>query len=186
MSEKKEKLLKAAETVVIRQGFGKLTIDAVAAEAGVSKGGLLHHFGTKDQLIEALVQRSADQWREFYRDAYECASEGPGRMTRGLLDHCLTDFEGCTDELCSFSSAVFTTLAQDPNLIKPMREAHTELYELLAQDGLPLGVSEAVVSAINGLWLNSILGLSSLDESRLAHVHQALKDIVATMSKPSV
>lgn len=180
MNQKKETLLKAAETVIIRQGIGNLTIDAVAAEAGVSKGGLLHHFRTKDRLIEALVERSAEQWRTSYRDAYERTSEGPGRMTRGLLDFCLTDVESWTTEMCSVSSAVFTALAQDPRLIEPMREAYTELHHLLAEDGLPPGVSEAVVSAIDGLWLNWVLGLATLDQPRLVRVRQALADMVAT------
>ena len=57
-------LLDAAETVVARQGFANLTLDAVAAEAGISKGGLLHHFPSKDRLVEGLVARTAEGWRE--------------------------------------------------------------------------------------------------------------------------
>ena len=183
MNEKKEKLLKAAEAVVIQKGVGNLTLEAVAAEAGVSKGGLLHHFRTKDQLIETLVQRSADQWKKSYRSAYERTREGPGRMARGLLEYCLADSKSWTDGMCSASSAIFTALAQDPKLIRPMREAYTELYELLAEDGLPPGVSEAVVSAIDGLWLNFVLGLAPLDQSRLARVRQALINMIATASE---
>ena len=56
-------LLDAAEAVVARQGIANLTLESVAAEAGMSKGGLLHHFRTKDRLIEALVRRAAENWR---------------------------------------------------------------------------------------------------------------------------
>ena len=38
------RLLDAAVAVVRRDGAQALTLDAVAAEAGVSKGGLLYHF----------------------------------------------------------------------------------------------------------------------------------------------
>ena len=55
----RDALLDAAEAVVARQGVANLTFDAVAAEAGMSKGGLLHHFRSKDRLIEALVTRAA-------------------------------------------------------------------------------------------------------------------------------
>src|SRR3954467_14212049 len=57
MSPTKDRLLHAAGAVVRRDGPQALTLDAVAAEAGVSKGGLLYHFGTKQELIEALVAR---------------------------------------------------------------------------------------------------------------------------------
>ncbi|MEM9273370.1 MAG: TetR/AcrR family transcriptional regulator [Cyanobacteria bacterium P01_F01_bin.143] len=174
-----EQLLEAAEAVIIRQGIGNLTIAAVATEAGMSKGGLLHHFPTKDKLIEALVARSAEQWRNSYRDAYERTSEGPGRMTRGVINYCITNDDCWTDELRSVSAVVFTALVQDPQLLQPMRDAYEELHERLAQDGLPPGVSEVVLSAIDGLWLNWVLGLSPFDQPRIYRVRQALKDIVA-------
>src|SRR5437764_3199185 len=92
------KLLDAAEAVVERQGIGNLTLDAVAAEAGMSKGGLLHHFPSKDQLVEALVIRCAENWRAQYMDAYARTPEGPGRMTRALIGYCLTDVKIWTDQ----------------------------------------------------------------------------------------
>lgn len=53
----REALLDAAEAVALRDGAGQFTIDAVAAEAGVSKGGVLYAFPTKDALIDALFTR---------------------------------------------------------------------------------------------------------------------------------
>ncbi len=50
-------LLDAAERVVLRDGAGHLTMDAVAAEASVSKGGVLYAFPSKDALIDALFNR---------------------------------------------------------------------------------------------------------------------------------
>jgi AcrR family transcriptional regulator len=50
-------LLDAAERVVLREGAGQLTMDAVAQEAGVSKGGVLYAFPSKDALIDALISR---------------------------------------------------------------------------------------------------------------------------------
>ncbi|WMT91211.1 TetR/AcrR family transcriptional regulator [Pelagibacterium sp. H642] len=53
----RDALLDAAERVVMREGAGQLTIDGVAAEAGVSKGGVLYAFPTKDALIDAMFGR---------------------------------------------------------------------------------------------------------------------------------
>lgn len=53
----RDQILDAAERVVIREGAAQLTIDAVAAEAGVSKGGVLYSFASKDALIDALYRR---------------------------------------------------------------------------------------------------------------------------------
>ena len=139
-----EKVLDAAEAVVVRHGIANLTLDAVAAEAGMSKGGLLHHFPTKDRLVEALVIRSAENWRAQYIEAYERTPEGPGRMARALLTHCLSDAQCWTEELRRSSSAVFAALAQNPALIEPMRAVYGDLHRRIAEDGLPPGVGETV------------------------------------------
>ena len=178
-------LLDAAEAVVVRQGIANLTLDAVAAEAGMSKGGLLHHFPTKDRLVEALVTRSADNWRACYMEAYERTSEGPGRMARALLDHCLSDAQCWTGELQRSSSACFAALAQNPSLIEPMRAVYSDLHRRVAEDGLPPGVGEAVAAAIDGLWLYWVLGLASVNQDLVVRVRIALEDMLAR-SVPSM
>lgn len=176
-------LLNAAEAVVVRQGIANLTLDAVAAEAGMSKGGLLHHFPTKDRLVEGLVTRAAANWRSCYSAAYELAPEGPGRMARALLCHCLSDAECWTEQLRKSSSAVFAALAQNPNLIEPMRAVYTDLHRRIAEDGLPPGVGEAVVAAIDGLWLDWVLGLVPVNQALVVKVRIALEDMLARASE---
>lgn len=51
-----ENLFQAALDVAVRDGFGKVTLASVARHAGVSKGGLLYHFSTKNELIAAMLQ----------------------------------------------------------------------------------------------------------------------------------
>lgn len=175
----RDTLLDAAEAVVARQGIANLTLDAVAAEARMSKGGLLHHFPSKDRLVEALVTRTAEGWRSCYMEAYERTPEGPGRMTRALLNHCLSDAKCWTDELRRSSSAVFAALAQNPALIEPMRAVYAELHRRIAEDGLPTGVGEAVAAAIDGLWLDWVLGIVPLEQARVVRVRLALENMLA-------
>ncbi|MBC7773502.1 MAG: TetR/AcrR family transcriptional regulator [Pyrinomonadaceae bacterium] len=175
-------LLDAAEAVVARQGIANLTLEAVAAEAGMSKGGLLHHFPSKDRLVEGMVKRAAANWRGCYDSAYEQAPEGPGRMARALLCHCLSDAECWTEELRRSTSAVFAALAQNPTLIEPMRAVYTELHQRIADDGLPPGVGEAVAAAIDGLWLDWVLGLVPITQDRVVKVRVALEDMLARCS----
>src|SRR5215208_4643248 len=54
------RLLEAAERVVAADGVARLTLDAVASKADVSKGGLLYHFPNKEALISAMVLRWVD------------------------------------------------------------------------------------------------------------------------------
>lgn len=180
----REALLDAAEKVVVRQGIANLALDAVAAEAGVSKGGLLHHFPAKDRLIEGLVIRAANNWRGCYMSAYELTPDGPGRMSRALLTHCLSDAQCWTEQLRSSSSAVFAALAQNPKLIQPMRQVYSDLHALIAKDGLPPGMGEMIAAAIDGLWLDWVLGLVPLDQARVVRVRLVLENILSRIDEP--
>jgi AcrR family transcriptional regulator len=171
-------LLDAAEAVVARQGVANVTLESVAAEAGISKGGLLHHFRTKDRLIAALVTRAAENWRACWMGSYEKSPAGPGRMTGAVLKHCLSDAKSWTEQLRRSSAAVFAALAQDPSLIEPMRAAYTDLHRRVAEDGLPPGVGEAVIAAIDGLWLYWVLGLVPVDQELMDRLRAPLEEML--------
>ncbi len=51
----RERLLAAAARVYARSGFNGATLDEVAAEAGFTKGAVYGHFGSKENLLVALV-----------------------------------------------------------------------------------------------------------------------------------
>jgi len=53
----RDRVLDAYETLLIDAGPAAATLDAVAAAAGVSKGGLLYHFASKDALASGLLAR---------------------------------------------------------------------------------------------------------------------------------
>ncbi|HXV94842.1 MAG TPA: TetR/AcrR family transcriptional regulator [Pseudonocardia sp.] len=57
MASARDRVLDAYETLLIRSGPAAATLDAVAAAAEVSKGGLLYHFGSKDALVAGLLER---------------------------------------------------------------------------------------------------------------------------------
>jgi AcrR family transcriptional regulator len=174
----KDRMLDAAEAVVVRQGIANLTLEAVAAEARMSKGGLLHYFPNKDRLVEGLVTRCAEHWREGFAQAYESEPEGPGRMARALLCH-LSDTQGWTEQCQQSSSAVFAALAQNPRLIEPMRAVYGELRQRLADDGSGPGIGETVLVAMDGLWLNRVLGLAPVDKQRMDRIRRTLETLLS-------
>lgn len=55
------KIMNAAESIILDKGFGGTTVSNVIEQAGVSKGAFFHHFSSKAELGEELVQRYADQ-----------------------------------------------------------------------------------------------------------------------------
>src|SRR5699024_7682391 len=71
MMSKKIELIEAASRVILKSGVHSLTLEAVAIEAEVSKGGLLYHYASKDDLIKAMNMYVIDQFRDFIEDEFK-------------------------------------------------------------------------------------------------------------------
>ncbi|WP_309102039.1 TetR/AcrR family transcriptional regulator [Microbacterium sp.] len=72
----RERVLDAFEKILIADGERAATLDATAKAAGVSKGGLLYHFGSKDDLIHGILER-LDALTTVDLERMAAASEGP-------------------------------------------------------------------------------------------------------------
>ena len=59
----REALLVAAQALVERCGTGGLTMDAVAAAAGVGKGTVFRRFRSKEGLMAAVLDHSETEWQ---------------------------------------------------------------------------------------------------------------------------
>ena len=61
MGNTRDRILNAAESRLLAMGPAGLVLDAVAADAGISKGGLLYHFPSKEALVEGAELRVVDE-----------------------------------------------------------------------------------------------------------------------------
>ena len=84
-TDARTRILDAAEAMVRTRGVSGLTLEAAAREAGVSKGGLLYHFASKEALLAAMLNRLADFVAEDFVLAMERLPPGPGRAARAML-----------------------------------------------------------------------------------------------------
>lgn len=179
----RDALLDAAEAVILKDGISALTLDAVARHARVSKGGLMHHFKTKDALITAMVERSVSSWRADVRDSFEKTPPGPGRLARAMLRLCLEDASHWNEQCRRSSLVLVAALASNPVLVQPLRDCHREFTDD-ASDGLAPGHAEAVVLAIDGLWFKWMLGLTDVSPKRLAQMRSALETLMVNGRQP--
>ena len=72
----RESVLDAFEALLVEDGERAATLDATARRAGVSKGGLLYHFGSKDALVDGLIERLHVLSLEDI-DQIKAAADGP-------------------------------------------------------------------------------------------------------------
>lgn len=70
------RLLDAASRLFCRYGINAVGVDTVVAEAGTAKATLYKAFGSKEKLVEAVLEREGRLWRDWF-----LASLDEGRMS---------------------------------------------------------------------------------------------------------
>jgi len=172
-----DRLLNAAGQVVARDGVRNLTLEAVAKEAGVSKGGLLYHFPSKSALIEAFIARLACRCEQNQAKCLESDS-APGAFTRAYLTARM-DRPNPQDQ--PTHSALLAAAGTDPQYLAPFRERFSQWQSQLENDGIDPVIATLVRLAIDGLCLDRLLGMPMPRGELLQQVF----DRLITMTKPS-
>jgi AcrR family transcriptional regulator len=169
------RLLDSAETVLAEHGTQGLTLAAVAAHAGVSKGGLLYHFSTKDALIKALIERLIAGFDELIA-AFRL--ERPGWYTRAYIEATFTILAEQDVDQARRRWAAVCAAATDPQLRAPLAEAQRRwMSEGLAEEPDP-DLSQLARLAADGVWEAAELDASLLGPERLTALRARLLALV--------
>lgn len=146
----RDQVLDAFEEILIGGGERAATMDAVANLAGVSKGGLLYHFRSKDALVEALITRLAALAEADVRAMRE-APQGPAAYYVGTS----------ADEGSPLDRALIATarLVQDANpaAAEAMRRIQQAWYGLILEEIGDPAISRAILLLGDGLYYNAAL-----------------------------
>jgi AcrR family transcriptional regulator len=156
----KERIIAAAEEVVVRDGVARLTLDAAAAEAGLSKGGVLYHFPTRDALVAGMVAKIIE---EFDRDieANLDGEDAPGSFTRAYIRATMQPGSPRPDGQDRLGAALIAAAAAQPTLMVPLQQAADRWQARLEDDGLDPAVATVLRLACDGLWLCDLFGLAA-------------------------
>jgi AcrR family transcriptional regulator len=172
-------ILTAAERVVLRGGVTRLTLEAVAREARLSKGGLLYHFATKEALIRAMIERLI-QYCEQEIAQQQRNDTAPGGWTRAYVRKTVepkSSYLGEADfpKSKEVGAALIATAAINPKLLEPLRERFRVWQRAIECDGISPTRATVVRLAVDGLWLADVLGIwSPSDKLR----HQVLNELI--------
>ncbi|WP_119727507.1 TetR/AcrR family transcriptional regulator [Thermomonospora amylolytica] len=157
-AQARRRLLRAAIRVLARRGYTGTTLEQIGRTAGLSRGLVTHHFGSKDACIEAAV----DEIR-----AAACRGLLLGEGTRrGLaaVDHLISAYIGSLRDGDEYMRAMYVTMADAissaPGLRAAIANANEEFRAAIrgwlgqaAEDGeIPAGTDLAAHAvAIEGL-----------------------------------
>ncbi len=166
-------LLAATERIIRRDGVGSLTLERVAVEAGVSKGGLLYHFESKQALVRTLLadtmERTSDRLDELAGDG------GPGAFSSAYLDYVRTGEHTAH----GVAAGIFASAALDEGELGPAQTRFREWQDRLRDDD-GLTPATALLARIvgDGLWLIDLFGLAPPSDADRELVLDLVQDMI--------
>lgn len=150
-----ERLIAAAHRAFAEVGFAAVSLDALAAEAGVTRGALHHHFGNKAGLFEAVVRRIdaeiGDEMQAVW-DATPDAWEGFCACFHAYLDAVLRPDRSRI--LFQDAPAVLGLKAVDILMESGFGEMLAELQGFIGSRRITAPDAEALAHLLNGATIN--------------------------------
>jgi AcrR family transcriptional regulator len=176
-------VIAAAADIVAVEGAGRLTLDAVAERVGLSKGGILHHFATKESLITAMLDEVVANF-EVDLQLHLQGESGPGSFARAFLRACL-DPDGALTRTLRVSAGILAAVASDRRLLSPLRRRYDVWRGRLENDGIDPAIAELVRSAADGLWLGNVLELGTASAALRQRVFAKLIELTHLVTPPA-
>ncbi|MEO4043286.1 TetR/AcrR family transcriptional regulator [Hoeflea sp. CAU 1731] len=153
----RSRILAAAAALARDAGPGRLSLDAVAARAGVSKGGLLYHFPSKAALMAGLVE---DYIAEFEAKLDSAITEGD--TEEALMKAYIALSLKSLDEKQPPASWIFSAMAEDPDFLKPVNEFRRKLLQRLLSGSADRTKALMAYLAIEGMHSLKLFGSDQL------------------------
>jgi len=162
----RERILEATERVVTEVGAARMTLDGVAHAAGVSKGGLLYHFPSKEALLGALAQRYVDSMEHCIGAAKDELSEDDSRD----LKACILGVLGGDPRSKGMGAVLLATAANDLALLEVIRERIAQYTAEIEANSADFARAAIVSLAVDGLQMRESLRISPFTEAQRAQI----------------
>jgi AcrR family transcriptional regulator len=175
----RDALLDATVRLAVEGGLPAITLRAVAEEAGVTHGLVVHHFGTKSGLVHAALMRGPADLE--YRELTDQSSEDPATFAA----HQCEEIEQAPKQYIFVYEALLEAI-RSGDLRDEHRENYEETVRLAAQALENAGAERSiafarlVVAALDGIALQQLL-FENRDrgEATLAELHQVIREAAA-------
>lgn len=159
----REAILDAAEALASEIGANHMSLDAVAAKAGLSKGGLLYQFPSKVALLKGLIERyverlEATQNKPPKKKAHESEA---ARLLRARL---AVQREKSLHKHRRGSFGMIAAIAEQPDLLDPVRAAHDRIWERMRAASKDPELALLSWFALEGLLYVELFGTSPLSK----------------------
>ena len=135
----KEKLLEAAQTLMLSKGYPATTVDEICELAGVSKGSFYHFFDTKETLGLAVLEAFQARNSRLINDGPQALVDDPVDRALELLDHLMATAEDMWGSGCLLGNFALDLADTHPTIREAVSDIFQGVADTLAEGMAPLG-----------------------------------------------
>ena len=147
-------LLNEAARIAVEHGLHAVTVQAVADAAGVTKGGLMHHFASKRALLDALFQDLAEAYERDIAARVACQPSSYGVFTRAYID---TAFDDLVEEAYMPRAILCILAISDARMREYWSTCMQKMCRQYAETDSDLSLAMARFT-VDGYWLAHLVG----------------------------
>ncbi|MCT7377685.1 TetR/AcrR family transcriptional regulator [Chelativorans salis] len=178
-SNSRDEILDAAQRIVQRDGAGRLTIDGVAREAGLSKGGVLYNFPNKESLLKGMLDRMMQNTMPMLDAFREEFAGGPNPTLRAIIKTSAN--KECLDP--ALSRAILAVAAEDPEMLAPLRAELARRWEQVQQECEDRDMAALLWAAADGLMFHALMDIGVFPPEKRAELLEKLDNLATTTCK---
>jgi AcrR family transcriptional regulator len=159
----RQAILDAAEALTQEVGANYMSLDAVAARAGISKGGLLYQFPSKVALLTGMIERYVERLEA--EPAQKRNGKTRSEATRVIAARLEAQGEESVAKQRRGSFSMIAAIAERPNLLDPVRGAHDRIWKAFRETSKDPELALLAWFALEGLLFIELFGTSPLSKS---------------------
>lgn len=168
------RILEAIVDIVQRDGVTGLTFDAVAAETGLTRGGLLYHFPSREELIVAAHKHLADHWER----GMEQIAGGTAASATAFERHAAY-ITTCAETAKRVELILMLESTNDPQLGALWQGVQDRWAPPVPEDDDAVALSRFIARlAADGLWIHEALSNRPLPAGMKQRIRDALVEMV--------
>ncbi len=89
--ETRDRIVAAAEQILVQRGYARLTLKAVADAIGIAVGNLTYHFPNREMLLEALIERTLAEYDARFARLLSMTTGSSGTRLAQVLEWAVDD-----------------------------------------------------------------------------------------------
>lgn len=138
----RDRILSAATELFCHNGFAATGVDSIALHAGTAKSTLYAHFQSKDNLIEAVLEREGQAWRNWFFGQLNRKAGTPAQKIASVFDILELWFSDPEFYGCPFINAISESNSEDDRLRAAVSSHKSHLNLWLHAQALEMGISD--------------------------------------------